>query len=91
MVGKSGHIRSLYSNWVHRVVRVSCVGFKEQFMTILIVIETDHPQVVSGSISKLGNKGNRELKRLECSINYESKFETSSHASGKERGSSVFN
>ena len=44
-----------------------------------------------GSISKLGNKANRELKRLECSINYDSKFETSSHAGGKERGSLIFN
>jgi hypothetical protein len=47
--------------------------------------------VGSGSISKLGNKANRELKRLKCSINYDSKFETSSHAGGKETGSLVFN
>jgi hypothetical protein len=54
------------------------------------IIETGHPQVGSGSISKLGNKAKRELKRLKCSINYDSKFETSSHAGGKERCSLVF-
>jgi hypothetical protein len=45
----------------------------------------------SGSNSKLGNKGNRELNRLECSINYDSKSESASREKGKERGISVFN
>lgn len=56
-------------------------------MVILIVIEASRSHTVLGSTSK----GNRELKRLECSINYDSKFETSSPASGKERGYSIFN
>jgi hypothetical protein len=63
------------------------VGYEEQFMVILIVIEAIHSHMVLGSTSK----GNRELKRLECSINYDSKFEASSRASGKERGYSIFN
>jgi hypothetical protein len=38
-VGKSGHLRSKYLDWVvqrekesHRVVAVSCVGYEEHFM-----------------------------------------------------------
>jgi hypothetical protein len=69
---------------------VSCVAFEEQFVAILTFIEAGRLQKVSGSISKLGSKGNRELKGLECSINYDSKFETCSCAIGKERGSLVF-
>ena len=42
--------------------------------------------MVSGSISKLGSKGNRELNRLECSINYMMlNLRHFSHARGKER------
>jgi hypothetical protein len=33
-------------------------------------------QKVSVSNSKLGRKGNRELKRLECPISFDSKFES---------------
>jgi hypothetical protein len=54
---------------------VLCEGFDEQFMAILTIIEASRLPKGSGSISKLGNKGNRELKRLECSINYASKSE----------------
>jgi len=60
-------------------------------MAILIVIEAGRCHMVSVFTSKLGSKGNRDLKRLECSINYDSKVENSSRASGKERGYLVFN
>jgi hypothetical protein len=84
VVGKFGRIRLMYSDWVlkrakeiHWVVGVSCVGLEEPFMAIYTVIEAGRSQMVSGSISKLGSKGNRELKRSKCSINYDSKSETS--------------
>jgi hypothetical protein len=67
---------------IYRVLGILCVGFEEQFILILIVIEVGCLQKVSGSISKLGSKGNRELKILECSICYDFKSETSSYASG---------
>jgi len=93
VVGKFGCIRLMYSDWVlkrakeiHRVVGVSCVGLEEPFMAIYTVIEAGRSQMVSGSISKLGSKGNRELKRSKCSINYDYKSETSNHASGKKSG-----
>jgi hypothetical protein len=63
------------------------VGYEEQFMAILIVIEAGCPHMVLSSASK----GNRELKRLECSINYDSKFETSNCACEKKRGYSICN
>jgi hypothetical protein len=69
----------------------SCEGFEEQFLALLTTIEAVSPQKEPGSCSNVGNKGIRELKRLECSINYDSKFENSSHAYGNVRGSSFFN
>jgi hypothetical protein len=72
-------------------VGVSCVGFEEQFKAILRVTEACRLPKVSGSNSKPSRKGNRLLKWLECSIKYDSKFETSSRGIGKERGSPVFN
>jgi hypothetical protein len=93
-VGKSGCLRLKHSDWVfqtakeiHCVMGVLCVGYEEQFMAILTVIEAGRPHMVPGSTSK----GNRELKRLECPINYDFKFETSNCASAKERCFSVFN
>lgn len=42
-------------------------------MALLTAIEASHSQKESTSSSKLGNKENRELKKLSCSINYDSK------------------
>lgn len=82
-----------YSEWVlqrvkeiYLVVGVSCVSFKEQFMAIMISIEASRSHKVSASSSKLGNKGSRELRRLECSINYDLIGETSSRGKSKEKG-----
>jgi hypothetical protein len=69
VVGKSSCLWSKYSYWVlkrakeiHRVVGASCVAFEEQFMAILTIVEASRLQKVSGSNSKLGRKGSRELK-----------------------------
>jgi hypothetical protein len=98
VLGNSCYSSLEYSDWVlqrmkeiHRVVGVSCVGFEEQFMALLTFIEASCSHKVSASSSKLGNKGSRELRRLECSINYDSKGESSSCGKGKERGLSVLN
>lgn len=56
---------------IHRVVGVSCVGYEDQFIALLTVIEASHIHKVSTYTCKLGNKGSRELKRMECSINYD--------------------
>lgn len=47
---------------------ISCVGFEEQFKALLVAIE-----VGRSSALKLASKKERELRRLECSINYDTK------------------
>jgi len=83
-LGNSSYSVLEYSDWVvqiakeiHQVEGVSCVGFELQFMEILTAIETSCTQKVSASGSKPRKKGSRELRRLECSINYDSKGESS--------------
>lgn len=70
-----------YSNWF----------YEEQFMTLLTVIEERQCCLEeSTSLSKLGNKGNRELRGLESSINYDPKGESSSLIRARIRGLSNF-
>jgi hypothetical protein len=53
------------------------MGYEEQFMTLLTAIkECIRCLEESTSLSKLGNKGNRELRRLESSNNYDPKGES---------------
>lgn len=98
MLGNSGYLDLEYSDWVvqiakaiHQVFGVSCVGFEEQFMEILIAIEASCTKKVLASNYKPRNKGSTELRWLECSINYDSKGGSSSHGKRKERGLSVLN
>jgi hypothetical protein len=60
-------------------------------MAILIAIEASCTKKVLASNSKPRNKGSTELRRLECSINYDSKGGSSSRGKRKERGLSVLN
>jgi hypothetical protein len=52
-------------------------------MALLIVIVVSRSHKVSTSTSKNGSKGSRELKRLESSVNYDPKRESSSHGERK--------
>ncbi len=68
------------SAWVLQKVReirhcvgVSCEGFEEEYMASLTAVESGHSNNEFVSSSKLGNKENRELERLSCSSNYDSK------------------
>lgn len=86
-----------YSDWVlqrvkeiYRVVGLSCEAY-EHFMPLLTTIEAGRHQKDLVSKSKLVNKGNRELKLLACTINYDPKGGSSSCGKGKGRGSSVIN
>jgi len=87
-----------HSNWVlqrakeiHHVLGISCEGYEEQFMAILTAIEASRSQKGSTSNSKLLDRGTRELKRLACSINYDSKGGSSGCGRVKGRGFSVLN
>jgi len=60
------------------------VSFKEELMALFTAIEVSHSHNESASSSKLVNKESRELKRLSCSINYDTKGGSVSHGRGKE-------
>jgi hypothetical protein len=66
-------------------VGLSCEGFVKELMTLLSIIEASHFQKESTSRSKMVVKVNKELKRLSCSINYNSKAENSSRGRVKGR------
>jgi hypothetical protein len=67
------------SNWVLQKVKdfrhimgSSCEGFEEELKALPTTIETSRYHEGSASSCKLVNRGNRELKRLSCSIDYDS-------------------
>jgi hypothetical protein len=72
-------------------VGLSCEGFVEKLMALLTAIEASCIRVDLASISRRVNRGNMELKRLVCSINYDSQGGSSSCGRGKSRGFSVLN
>jgi hypothetical protein len=83
---------SSYSYWVlqcvkeiYPIVGISYAGHEEPFFALLTVIEEEYHREEIGSLSKLGIKGNRELRNLECSINYDARGKCSSHGKGKDR------
>lgn len=60
-------------------------------MAFLITIEVSQFQKESTFNSKLANRGNIRLKRLACSINYDSKGVSASPGRGQGRGCPVLN
>jgi hypothetical protein len=58
------------------VVGISCVGKENKTLTLLTAIEKEHRREELASLSNF--KGYRELKNLECSINYDAKGVSSS-------------
>lgn len=76
---------------IYRVVGHSCQGFEEELMALLTVIKASLSRMDSASISEWANRDNKELKRLDCSSNYDTKGRSSSRGRGKGRGFSVLN
>lgn len=68
---------------------LSCKGFEEDPMALLAAIEASHHNEEWASNAKPDNNGKRELKRLSCSINYDSKCGSSSCSRVKGRSQSV--
>lgn len=66
---------------------LSCEDFEEEFVALFTTIEANHSLKEPVSCSKLGNKESRELRRLSCSINYDSKSGSASH--GRVKGTVV--
>jgi hypothetical protein len=83
------------SDWVFerirgfcKVVGISCPGLKEKMMDLFNGIEaqrfSDRVRHNNNS-STMGNRGQREVKRLECSVNYDGKGGQSSRLTRKGR------
>jgi hypothetical protein len=58
-------------------------GNEEQTLALLTAIEEEHRREELAFPSNLGIRGSRELRNLECSINYDAKGECSSRGKGK--------
>jgi hypothetical protein len=74
---------------IHSKVGVTYVGQKWEFMGLLTFLEKEHfKELEAQSLS--ANRKNREVKNLECSINYDNRGDgQSSHGKRKGRGSKV--
>lgn len=72
------------------IVGLFSEGFEDKIMTLFIAIEGSRHQNGLASApnlcSKSSNRGNRELKRLVCSINYDLKGGHSNRVKCKGRG-----
>jgi hypothetical protein len=72
------------------VVGLSCKGFEDQLLMLVIAIEASRHQNGVGSVPDLSvkssNRGNRELNRLVCSLNYDIKGGHSNRVKAKGRG-----
>jgi hypothetical protein len=71
-----------------KVVGISCPGFEEKLLDLFNVIETQRfsdRMRQFNSPSPMRNRGQREVKRLECSVNYEGKGGQSSRLTRKGR------
>jgi hypothetical protein len=73
------------------VVGLSCEGFEDQMMAMFTMIQASQHQNSLASTpdlcSKSANRGNRELKRLVCPVNYDIKGGHSNRVKGEGRGS----
>jgi len=71
-----------------KVVGISCPGFEDKLMDLFNVIEAHRYSdrvMRDNNLSAMGNRGQREVKRLECSVNYDGKGGQSSRLTRKGR------
>lgn len=83
MVEAQGMPYSVSSNWAaervkkfYHVVGLSCKGFEDQLLALFPAIEAStyrNSSTSSPDLSFKSNRGNRELKTLVCSVNYDNK------------------
>jgi hypothetical protein len=74
----------------YKLVGVSCDQFEDKLLALFEQIEAKRDQSLVDSLALVtsvsGVKGQREIKRLDCSINYEKKGEQSYRRRGKGKG-----
>jgi hypothetical protein len=71
-------------------VGISCEGHKDQLLALLTFLKEERWLEAMAALSKRGLKARRELKNLECSVNYNATGECSSRVKGKVRACLVF-
>jgi hypothetical protein len=87
---------SCYSDWViqraneiYPILGISFKGHKLQLLDFLSFLEVDRLLGEGGALSCGGKKGKREVKNLECSINYDARGSCSNRGKRKTRGHPV--
>ena len=65
------------------------MGHKMQLMALLTFVEEERRNNVMVNTSSSGTKGKREMRNLECSVNYDARSVHSSHGIRKGRGNVV--
>jgi hypothetical protein len=82
-------------NGYYKLVGVSCDQFEDKLLAMFEQIEATRTQSLADSWAMVttasGVKGQREIKRLDCSINYDKKGEQSNRRRGKGRGVTCVN
>jgi hypothetical protein len=79
----------------YKVIGLSCDPFEDKLMSLFEEIEATRDQTIAETmamataVSRM--KGQREIKRLDCSINYDKKGDQSKRRRAKGRGYSCFN
>lgn len=72
------------------IVGISCEDHKLQLMALLTFLEEERRVEALATPNKHGSKVNRELKKLEWSVNYGYRRECSNRGKGKERAPPLF-
>jgi hypothetical protein len=87
-VGENGEVGDVgYSEVVqsameiYPILGISCGGNEKRLLDFLSVLEEGHRHEVVAFVPK--TKGRRELKNLECSINFDARGDCSSRGKGK--------
>jgi hypothetical protein len=79
----------------YKRVGVSCDQYEDKLLALFEKIESRRAQSLADSLAMVttasGVKGQREIKRLDCSINYDKKGEQSNRRRGNGRGMSCVN
>jgi hypothetical protein len=70
----------------YKLIGVSCDQFEDKLLALFELIEARRVQSLAMVPSVSGVKGQREIKRLDCSINYDKKGVQSYRRGGKGRG-----
>jgi hypothetical protein len=79
----------------YKLVGMSCDQYEDKLLALFELIEARRVQSLVDSLVMVttasGVKGQKEIKRLDCSINYDKKEEQSNRRRGKGRGMTCVN